>query len=170
MGNDFIEVSQRDLQRGELQYGLPAALIVLLLVFGAVVAASVPLMIAVVSIVVSLGIAALVGQVFPLSFFVINMTFAMGLALGIDYSLFVVSRYREGRFAGLAKLDAIAVSGGTASKAVLFSGSSFVVALLGMLLVPDIVLRSLAFGAVLVGHRDGGERADPAARDPVAPR
>ena len=75
----------------------------------------------------------------------------MGLALGIDYSLFVVSRYREGRYAGLAKLDAITVSGGTASKAVLFSGSAFVVALLGMLLVPDIVLRSLAFGAVLVG-------------------
>jgi RND superfamily putative drug exporter len=151
VSNDFIEVSQRDLQRGELQYGLPAALIVLLLVFGAVVAASVPLMMAIVSIVVSLGIAALVGQVFHLSFFVINMTFAMGLALGIDYSLFVVSRYRESRFAGLAKLDAITVAGGTASKAVLFSGSSFVVALLGMLLVPDIVLRSLAFGAVLVG-------------------
>jgi len=151
VGNDFIEVSQRDLQRGELQYGMPAALVVLLLVFGAVVAALVPLLIAVVSIVVALGIAAGVGQVYDLSFFIINMTFAMGLALGIDYSLFVVSRYREGRWAGLAKLDAIAASGGTASKAVLFSGSAFVVALLGMLLVPDIVLRSLAFGAVLVG-------------------
>ena len=79
------------------------------------------------------------------------MAVAMGLALGIDYSLFVVSRYREGRYAGLTKHDAIAVSGATASKAVLFSGSAFVVALLGMLLVPDIVLRSLAFGAVLVG-------------------
>ena len=143
--------SQHDLEKAELQFGLPAALIVLLVVFGAVVAAFIPLAMAIVSIIVALGIAALVGQAFELSFFIVNMAVAMGLALGIDYSLFVVSRYREERFAGLAKLDAIAVSGGTASKAVLFSGSSFVVALLGMLLVPDIVLRSLAFGAVLVG-------------------
>jgi RND superfamily putative drug exporter len=150
-GQDFIEVSQHDLERGEVQFGLPAALVVLLLVFGAVVAAVVPLVIALVSIVVALGVAAAVGQAFDLSFFIVNMAVAMGLALGIDYSLFVVSRYREGRYAGLAKDDAIAVSGATASKAVLFSGSAFVVALLGMLLVPDIVLRSLAFGAVLVG-------------------
>jgi uncharacterized membrane protein YdfJ with MMPL/SSD domain len=148
---DFIEVSQSDLEKGELQFGLPAALIVLLVVFGAVVAAVLPLAMAIVSIIVALGIAAIVGQGFELSFFIINMAVAMGLALGIDYSLFVVSRYREERHAGLAKLDAIAVSGATASKAVLFSGSAFVVALLGMLLVPDTVLRSLAFGAVLVG-------------------
>ena len=151
VNSDFIEVSQRDLERGEMQFGLPAALIVLLLVFGAVVAASVPLMIAAVSIVVALGLASLVGQAFELSFFIVNMVVAMGLALGIDYSLFVVSRYREERYAGLAKHDSIAVSGATASKAVLFSGSAFVVALLGMLLVPDTVLRSLATGAVLVG-------------------
>lgn len=148
---DFVEVSQHDLEKGEMQFGLPAALIVLLLVFGAVVAALVPLAMALVSIVVALGIAAVVGQAFELSFFIVNMAVAMGLALGIDYSLFVVSRYREERHAGLAKLEAIACSGATASKAVLFSGSSFVVALLGMLLVPDTVLRSLAFGAVLVG-------------------
>ena len=55
-------------------------------------------------------------------------------------------------------MDAIAVSGATASKAVLFSGSSFVVALLGMLLVPDTVLRSLAFGAVACGHGHRGRR------------
>ncbi|MGH3475877.1 MAG: MMPL family transporter [Nocardioidaceae bacterium] len=149
--NDFIEVSQHDLEKGELQFGLPAALIVLLIVFGAVVAALVPLAMAIASIIVALGIAAIVGQGFELSFFIVNMAVAMGLALGIDYSLFVVSRYREERSVGLDKLDAIAVSGATASKAVLFSGSAFVIALLGMLLVPDTVLRSLAFGAVLVG-------------------
>ncbi len=151
VNNDFIEVSQEDLEKGEIQFGLPAALIVLLLVFGAVVAALVPLLMAIVSIIVALGIAAMVGQVFELSFFIVNMAVAMGLALGIDYSLFVVSRYREERHVGLDKPAAIAVSGATASKAVLFSGSAFVVALLGMLLVPDTVLRSLAFGAVLVG-------------------
>src|SRR5512139_2013705 len=151
VGHDFLTVSEQDLRKGELQFGLPAALIVLLLVFGAVVAASVPLVMAVVSIITALGIAALVGQTVDLSFFIINMVVAMGLALGIDYSLFVVSRYREERHAGEEKLDAIAVSGATASKAVFFSGTSFVVALLGLLLVPDTVLRSLAFGAIVVG-------------------
>src|SRR5215510_8473899 len=151
VNNDFIEVSQSDLEKVEVQFGLPAALIVLLVVFGAVVAVLLPLAMALASIIVALGLAAVVGQGFELSFFIVNMAVAMGLALGIDYSLFVVSRYREERSIGLDKLDAIAVSGATASKAVLFSGSSFVVALLGMLLVPDTVLRSLAFGAVLVG-------------------
>ncbi|HSE07869.1 MAG TPA: MMPL family transporter [Nocardioidaceae bacterium] len=151
LNNDFLVVSQHDLEKGELQFGLPAALIILLLVFGALVAASVPLIMAIVSIILALGIAALVGQAVDLSFFIVNMVVAMGLALGIDYSLFVVSRYREERHAGVAKLDAIAVSGATASKAVFFSGMSFVVALLGLLLVPDTVLRSLAFGAILVG-------------------
>ena len=151
IGHDFVVLSQHDLEKGEMQFGLPAALIVLLLVFGAVVAALVPLAVALVSIVVALGISALIGQTVDLSFFILNMVVAMGLALGIDYTLFIVSRYREERHAGLGKPEAIAVSGATASRAVLFSGLAFVVALLGMLLVPDYVLRSLAFGAIVVG-------------------
>ena len=127
-------------------------------------------MIAAVSIVVALGLASMVGQAFELSFFIVNMVVAMGLALGIDYSLFVVSRYREERYAGLAKHDAIAVSGATASKAVLFSGSAFVVALLGMLLVPDTVLRSLATGAVLVGIVTVASALTLLPGDPVAAR
>ena len=151
IGHDFVVLSQHDLEKGEMQFGLPAAMIVLLLVFGAVVAALVPVVVAIVSIIVALGISAVVGQFVDLSFFLLNMVVAMGLALGIDYTLFIASRYREERYAGLAKSDAIAVCGATASKAVLFSGLAFVVALLGMLLVPDHVLRSLAFGAVVVG-------------------
>lgn len=151
IGHDFVVLSEHDLQKGEMQFGLPAAMIVLLLVFGALVAACVPLVVAIVSIIVALGISAVVGQTVDLSFFLLNMVVAMGLALGIDYTLFITSRYREERHAGLSKPDAISVSGATASKAVLFSGLAFVVALLGMLLVPDHVLRSLAFGAVVVG-------------------
>ena len=79
------------------------------------------------------------------------MLTGMGLALGIDYSLFVVSRYREERSGGRAELDAIAVAGATASRAVLFSGSVFVIALTGMLLVPSNVMKSLAVGAISVG-------------------
>jgi uncharacterized membrane protein YdfJ with MMPL/SSD domain len=149
--HDFTHLSQEDLEQGELQFGLPVALIVLLLVFGAVVAGLLPVLVALVSIVVALGLTALVGQAYDLSVYVVNMISGMGLALGIDYSLFVVSRFREERGRGSERLDAIATVGSTTSRAVLFSGSAFVLAMLGMVLVPDTILRSLATGAVLVG-------------------
>ncbi|HEX5584030.1 MMPL family transporter [Gaiella sp.] len=148
---DFTRLSQEDLEKGELQFGLPVALIVLLLVFGAVVAGLVPVVVALVSIVIALGLTALVGQAYDLSIYVVNMISGMGLALGIDYSLFVVSRFREERRLGSDRRDAIATVGSTTSRAVLFSGSAFVLAMLGMVLVPDTILRSLATGAVLVG-------------------
>ena len=147
---DFGQLSQDDLRTGELFFGGPAALIILLLVFGAVVAGLVPLAVAIVSIVVALALTALVGQAFPLSVFTINMLTGMGLALGIDYSLFVLSRFREERARGREKLDAIAAAASTASRAVLFSGIAFVLAMTGMLLVPSTILRSLAAGAILV--------------------
>jgi RND superfamily putative drug exporter len=148
---DFNELSQDDLKSGELQFGAPAAFVILLLVFGAVVAGLVPLLMAVVSIVVALGLTALLAQPFGLSVFVVNMLTGMGLALGIDYSLFILSRYREERGRGREQMDAIQASGATASRAVLFSGSAFVVAMFGMLLVPSSIMQSLAAGAILVG-------------------
>jgi RND superfamily putative drug exporter len=151
VGYDFGKQSQKDLENGELAFGLPAALIVLVLVFGAVVAGLVPVLLAILSIVVALGLVALLSLAFTLSVFIVNMLTGMGLALGIDYSLFVVSRYREERALGLSKQDAIGHAGATASRAVLFSGSTFVVALFGMLLVPTTSMRSLALGAILVG-------------------
>jgi uncharacterized membrane protein YdfJ with MMPL/SSD domain len=151
LDHDFNALSQEDLENGELKFGLPAALIILLLVFGAVVAGLVPLLMAIVAIVVALGLTALLAQEFELSVFLVNMLTGMGLALGIDYSLFVVSRYREERAHGRAELAAIEASGATASRAVLFSGSVFVIAMFGMLLVPNSIMRSLAVGAILVG-------------------
>jgi RND superfamily putative drug exporter len=148
---DFGKQSQTDLEKGELAFGLPAALLVLVLVFGAVVAGLVPVLMAILSIVVALGLVALLSLEFGLSVFIVNMLTGMGLALGIDYSLFVVSRYREERTRGLAKEEAIARAGATASRAVLFSGSTFVVALVGMFIVPTSIMRSLALGAILVG-------------------
>ncbi len=150
-GYDFGKQSQTDLEKGELAFGLPAALIVLLLVFGALFAGLVPVLMAILSIIVALGLVAILSLEFSLSVFIVNMLTGMGLALGIDYSLFVVSRYREERGQGLAKEDAIARTGATASRAVLFSGSTFVVALTGMFLVPTSIMRSLALGAILVG-------------------
>jgi uncharacterized membrane protein YdfJ with MMPL/SSD domain len=150
-GYDFGKQSQTDLEKGELAFGLPAALIVLVLVFGAVFAGLVPVFMAILSIIVALGLVALISLGFTLSVFIVNMLTGMGLALGIDYSLFVVSRYREERGHGLAKEEAIARTGATASRAVLFSGSTFVIALLGMFIVPTSIMRSLALGAILVG-------------------
>src|SRR5215207_3265302 len=97
---DLSTLAEEDLRHGELGFGLPAALIVLLIVFGSVVAGLIPLLLAIVSIV-------------------------MALALGIDYSLFVLSRYREERLDGRERLGAIAAVGATASRAVLFSGIAF---------------------------------------------
>src|ERR671935_791402 len=151
LDHDFNDLSQHDLKSGELQVGLPAALVVLVLVFGTVVAGLVPLVMAIVSIIVAIGLCAPLAAIFSLSVFFVNMLTGMGLALGIDYSLFVVSRYREERGHGREELAAIAAAGATASRAVLFSGSVFVIALTGMLLVPSNVMKSLAVGAIAVG-------------------
>ena len=150
LDHDFNDLSQHDLKSGELEFGLPAALIVLLVVFGAVVAGLIPLLMAIIAIVVALGLCGPIAAEFSLSVFVVNMLTGMGLALGIDYSLFVLSRYREERAAGRAQHDAIAAAGATSSRAVLFSGTVFVIALSGMLLVPSNVMKSLAVGAITV--------------------
>ena len=151
VNNDVNTLSQRDLSHGELGIGLPAALIVLVLVFGAVIAGLVPVVLALISIIVGIGVIALLSQAFSLSSFVINMLSGMGLALGIDYSLFVLSRVREERRAGRGTLDAIEQAGARASRAVLFSGGTFVIAMSGMLIVRTSVMRSLAAGAMVVG-------------------
>jgi uncharacterized membrane protein YdfJ with MMPL/SSD domain len=148
---DEDAASLEDLKKGELFFGAPLALVVLLLVFGAVVAGLVPLMLAIVSIVVALALVALLAQAYDVSVFTQNMLIGMGLALGIDYSLFTLSRYREERLRERQKLDAIATAGATAGRAVLFSGIAFVLAMLGLLLVPSTIFRSLAAGAILVG-------------------
>ncbi len=127
--DDFLSLSNKDLKEGELFFGLPAALVVLLLVFGAVVASLVPILLAIVAIVFALALVAVVGQVWEVSFFVVNMLSGMGLALGVDYALFIVSRFREERERGVEKVEAIAATGRSASRAVMFSGTAFVIAL-----------------------------------------
>ena len=144
---DFTETAEKDLS-SETKV-LPFALIILVLVFGAVVAALVPLVLAFVAIGLALAVATLIGQAFSLSIFVTNMTFTIGLAVGIDYALFIVARYREERRAGRDKLDAIETASHTATRAVAFSGMTVVIALIGMFIVPTSIFRSLATGAIL---------------------
>ena len=149
IGLDNRELSQEDLEKGE-SFGVPIALIILIIVLGAVAAALVPLVMAIVSIVVAIGISALVGTFFELSLFVTNIITMIGLAVGIDYSLFVVSRYREERGRGMEKVDAIAQAGATAGRAVVFSGMTVVLALIGMLLIPFNIFISIGLGAIFV--------------------
>ena len=149
VGHDFAEAAEKDLQRSE--FGpLPLALIILVLVFGAVVAALLPIVLAAFAIIIAIAFTAVIGQAFQFSFFVTNMIVMMGLAVGIDYCLFIISRYREERSKGLESLEAISVAGGTAGRAVLFSGITVVIALLGLLIVPHTIFRSLSGGAILV--------------------
>ena len=149
INSDFSATAERDLRKGE-GIGVPIALVILLLVFGAVVAAALPIGLAVVAITAAVALTALVGQTFDMSVFAINMISMMGLATGIDYSLFIISRFREERARGRDRVDAITVTGGTASRAVLFSGLTVILALIGLIAVPTNIFASLAVGAMLV--------------------
>jgi len=146
---DFKKISEEDLRFGE-GIGILAAIIVLIVVFGSVVAGITPIVMGIFAIAVTLGLVGMFGQLWSFSFFTPNLISMMGLAVGIDYSLFIVSRYREERQRGREKMDAIAASGATANRAVFFSGMTVVLALAGMLLVPTTIFRSLAGGAIIV--------------------
>jgi RND superfamily putative drug exporter len=146
---DFTKLAEEDLRRGE-SIGLGIALIVLIVVFASVVAAVVPIVMALFAIAVAVGLVAVIGQLVEFNLFVTNMVTMIGLAVGIDYSLFIVSRYREERKKGFEKLEAIGAAGATANRAVFFSGMTVVLALLGMFIIPTTIFRSLAGGAILV--------------------
>ena len=146
---DFEEIAQEDLSI-EFVVGIPAAIIIMIVVFGALLVTVVPVVLALLSIVIAVAITALVGQVWEFSFFVTNVIAMIGLAVGVDYSLFIVSRYREERRRGLDKMDAIAIAAPTAGRAVFFSGMTVVVALIGMLIIPYNIFRSVAGGAIFV--------------------
>ncbi|MDX6532340.1 MAG: putative drug exporter of the superfamily, partial [Gaiellales bacterium] len=149
LSRDLTKLSESDLQKGEA-IGIPIALVILVIVFGAVVAALIPVVLALFAIVIGIAMIALIGTVSPLSFFAVNMLTFMGLAVGIDYCLFVVSRFREERARGLAVEAAVVRSAGTAGRAVMFSGLTVVLALIGMLIVPTQIFISLAVGAIVV--------------------
>jgi len=143
------ELSEKEIQQGEI-FGIPTALLILLALFGAVVAAVVPLILAAISIVIALAATAIVGQIIPLVFFVTLMITMIGLAVGIDYALIVVSRFREELAKGRSKSRAIEITGSTANRTVFFSGMTVVLALLGMLIIPTNIFQSLGIGAILV--------------------
>ena len=138
-----------DFRRAEL-VSLPVTLGVLLVAFGAVVAAGVPVLLGIGAVVAALGLTALVSrQVTPVDANTQSLVLLIGLAVGVDYALFMVRRAREERAAGATVAESIARAGATAGRAVVISGVTVVVAMSGML-VAGGMFTSLAIGAMLV--------------------
>ncbi len=138
-----------DFQRAEL-FSVPVTLLVLLIAFGAVVAAGVPILLGLGSVAMAFGLTAAASQgLVSVDPNAQSLVLLIGLAVGVDYALFVIQRSREERAAGADRRTAIAVACGTAGRAVVISGITVVVAMSGMLVAGGL-FTSLALGAVLV--------------------
>jgi RND superfamily putative drug exporter len=146
--HDFNELNEQALHKAELLSALPT-IVLLLVAFGSAVAAGIPLLLALAGIAVGFAALHLGTAVTPLSVWSMNFSMMIGLAVGIDYSLFIVSRYREEREDGAAPLDAIATTLATSGKAVFLSALTVVLSLAAIFVVPVMVFRSMAFGMIL---------------------
>src|SRR5687767_11063405 len=145
---------EEDLVRAET-IALPITLILLLLVFGSVVSASLPLAIGALSVVGTLAVLRLINLVTEVSIFSLNLTTAMGLGLAIDYALFVVSRYREELRAGHDPNTAVVRTVRTAGRTVAFSAVTVAASLCALLVFPFSFLRSFAYAGVAVAFLAG---------------
>jgi len=152
---DVQRVSEEDLRRSEV-ISLPLAAVALLLVFGSLVAAGVPLAVGGAAVLVALAAIFFVASLTPMSVFVLNLATLLGLGLGVDYSLLMTSRFREelasrgGREDDVP--DAVRATVATAGRAVFFSGLTVLLGLLGLVLFEFMILRSVGIaGAMVVG-------------------
>ena len=128
----------------------PVTLAIIVVAFGSLVAAGLPLLLTILGLVASAGLLALLTGAFDISIWAMNFALMFSLALGIDYALFIVHRFRGSLFgSGLGVRDAVAVTMDTAGKAVLFSAMTVLVSLSAVLLVPSPAFRSTALGIML---------------------
>ncbi|WP_439680753.1 MMPL family transporter [Embleya sp. MST-111070] len=141
--------SERDLERGEL-LAAPLTMIILLLAFGSLTAAAIPLAIGAVSVAGALAVLATLTLTMPITVFAINICAALGFALSVDYALFIVTRYREELSRGVESRRAIVLSMATAGRAVLFSAATVALCLSALFVFPLELLRSLAWASILV--------------------
>ena len=146
---DIIRVSEEDLRRAEL-ISIPLALLALVVVFGSLVAAGMPVVVGGLSVLVALALLALVARVTDLSVFVLNLTTMLGLGLGTDYALFMTSRFREELKAGFDVPEAVERTVDHAGRAVFFSGLTVFVGLSGLTMFNFMMLRSLGIGGAIV--------------------
>jgi uncharacterized membrane protein YdfJ with MMPL/SSD domain len=147
--NDFIEGSEHDVQQSEV-LSLPIALILLLLVFGGLVAGLLPVLTGLATVTVTVALLGLVARHQTVSVFSLNVTTVLGLGLGIDYSLLVVNRFREELRKGLGKEDAVAVTMSTAGVATVVSGGTVAIGFGALMLSHLNVLWSVGMGGALV--------------------
>ncbi len=146
---ELEERSWADLRTAE-SYTIPVAMLVLVLIFGTLVAAGLPVVAGGMAVTVTLGLFWLVAQVLDISVFAMNVATLLGLAVGIDYALFMVGRFREEIAAGADVAAAIETTVATAGRSIFFSGVTVVVGLLGLMVIPYMSLRSMGLGGALV--------------------
>ena len=146
---DSQRLSEADLLRAET-VSLPIAAIVLILVFGSLIAAGMPLLVAGLAIPSSVGLIGIVAKQTEMSIYVLNIATMLGLALAIDYSLFLTSRFREELARGRTVEQAVERAVGTAGKAVLFSGVAVAIGLSGLLWFKASGLSSIGLGGAIV--------------------
>lgn len=147
IAEDMNTASQQDLARAEA-IGLPAALIILLLAFGGLIAAGLPIIVGLISVVSSLGLLYFYGQEENVSIFLLNVVPMIGLALGIDFALLLVNRFREELHQGIEKATMISVQ--TAGRSIAFSGLCVFLGLSGMLLINIDIFKTVAIGGMVV--------------------
>jgi len=136
-----------DIRRAEV-YALPAVAILLLFVFGSVVAAGMPLVVGILSILGSLGVLSILATQTQVNVFAQSVVTLLGLGLAIDYGLFMVSRFREELSKDVPIPDAVANTTATAGQTVVFSAGMVAVALSGLFIFPQAFLKSVAYGAI----------------------
>jgi putative drug exporter of the RND superfamily len=146
---DIFDVTERDLRRAEL-LSIPTAAIALVFVFGSVVGGAVPGLVGGTAVAVTLALMVLLSRFSELSIFSLNLATMLGLGLGIDYSLFIVSRFREELARGGSVERAVGWSVATAGRAVLFSGATVMIGLLALTTFDITALRSMGVAGSLV--------------------
>jgi len=146
---DLSSASLDDLRKVEL-YALPVALLALIVVFGTVVSAALPVIAGGLAVSVTLGVMYLVAQLIEMSIFSMNTATLLGLAVAIDYALFIVARFREELHGGASVEEAVVRSTANAGRSVFYSGVAVVVGMVGLAFFPSAALRSLAVGGGLV--------------------
>src|SRR6266540_1201169 len=149
IGRDQTTQSEADLQRAET-VSAPLVLVILVAVFASLIAAGMPLLIAALAIPTTLGLVYFVAQRVEMSIYVLNISTMLGLALAIDYSLFIVSRFREELARGRTVGEAVERAIGTAGKAITFSGIAVAIGLSGLLLCEAPAIRSIGIAGALV--------------------
>ena len=143
------EISKKDLSEAEAS-GFPLVALILLVVFGSLAAAALPLSLGFVSVLLTGALIYFISLQMTTSVFVTNMASMIGIGVAIDYSLFILARYREEREAGRDKREARARSLSTSGLAVTFSGLAVIISLAGLWMVDNQALRSMALGAMTV--------------------